>query len=87
MKHPTSTFLGLIALTLAAGLAQAQIDPYKPLDKSNPPAAVAKVKPGEAQGFNPQPEPPGKAKLLLKPGEAQGFNPQPDPPGVVKSAK
>jgi hypothetical protein len=43
------------------------------------------VQPGQAQGFNPQPEPPGKqAQNSMKPvapGEAVGFNPQPEPPG------
>ncbi len=41
------------------------------------------VKPGEAQGFIPQPEPPGKqaSGKYVKPGEAQGFIPQPEPPG------
>lgn len=40
--------------------------------------------PGEAQGFNPQPDPPAQPGATqsqpLNPGEAQGFNPQPDPP-------
>jgi len=36
------------------------------------------MKPGEAKGFNPQPDPPGKP---MNPGAAKGFNPQPDPPG------
>ena len=46
-------------------------------------AAPGYVKPGQAQGFNPQPEPPGdkSAHALVKPGQAQGFNPQPEPPG------
>lgn len=35
------------------------------------------IDPGEAVGFNPQPDPPG----IVRPGEAVGFNPQPDPPG------
>lgn len=61
--------------------------------------AGALVPPGAAQGFNPQPDPPGKVGSVkpgemqalnpqpLPPGAAQGFNPQPDPPGKVGAAK
>lgn len=53
---------------------------------------VKKAKPGEAQGFNPQPEPPGDVAKLkssgqVNPGEAQGFIPQPEPPGNGLSSK
>jgi 2-oxoisovalerate dehydrogenase E2 component (dihydrolipoyl transacylase) len=41
----------------------------------------AAPKPGEAEGFNPQPDPP-RVKGVVSPGEAEGFNPQPDPPRV-----
>lgn len=34
-----------------------------------------------AVAFNPQPEPPGKARRFVSPQEARGFNPQPEPPG------
>jgi 2-oxoisovalerate dehydrogenase E2 component (dihydrolipoyl transacylase) len=47
----------------------------------------ATVNPGEAKGFNPQPDPP-RVKGVVSPGEAKGFNPQPDPPrikGVVSA--
>jgi len=40
--------------------------------------------PGEAKGFNPQPDPP-RVKGVVSPGEAQGFNPQPDPPRFLAS--
>jgi len=42
--------------------------------------AKPRLKPGEAQGFNPQPDPPGSVRPS-SPGETRGFNPQPDPPG------
>jgi len=41
-------------------------------------------KPGEAEGFNPQPDPP-RVKGVVTPGEAEGFNPQPDPPRFLAS--
>lgn len=41
----------------------------------------AAPKPGEAEGFNPQPDPP-RIKGTVSPGEAEGFNPQPDPPRI-----
>ncbi len=44
----------------------------------------APVTPGEAKGFNPQPDPP-RVKGRVSPGEAEGFNPQPDPPRVLAS--
>jgi hypothetical protein len=50
------------------------------------PAISGRVKPGEAQGFNPQPDIPGISGRV-KPGEAQGFNPQPDIPGSVATDK
>ncbi len=34
-----------------------------------------------AVAFNPQPEPPGKARKYVSPQETKGFNPQPEPPG------
>lgn len=77
----TPLLFTLIAVIGVNSIAQAQIDPVKPVDKT----LLTKVKPGEAQGFVPQPEPPGD-KLRshrLKPGEAQGFNPQPEPPGKL----
>ena len=41
--------------------------------------------PGEEEGFNPQPEPPGResetSRAPTAPGEEVGFNPQPEPPG------
>lgn len=46
--------------------------------------AGAPVSPGEAKGFNPQPDPP-RVKGVVSPGEAQGFNPQPDPPRFLAS--
>jgi 2-oxoisovalerate dehydrogenase E2 component (dihydrolipoyl transacylase) len=36
--------------------------------------------PGEAEGFNPQPDPP-KDKGMVSPGDLVGLNPQPEPPG------
>lgn len=74
------TLFGL-ASALASTLAAAQIDPYKPGERRAAVDDKAVVKPGEAKGFNPQPEPPGKVKNRVKPGEAAGFNPQPEPPG------
>ncbi|MGZ8286759.1 MAG: dihydrolipoamide acetyltransferase family protein [Allosphingosinicella sp.] len=44
----------------------------------------ATVNPGEAKGFNPQPDPP-RVKGIVSPGEAEGFNPQPDPPRFLAS--
>src|SRR5688572_27069738 len=44
----------------------------------------ASVNPGEAKGFNPQPDPP-RVKGRVSPGEAEGFNPQPDPPRFLAS--
>jgi 2-oxoisovalerate dehydrogenase E2 component (dihydrolipoyl transacylase) len=44
----------------------------------------AVVNPGEAKGFNPQPDPP-RVKGVVSPGEAEGFNPQPDPPRFLAS--
>ncbi|MET1110912.1 MAG: dihydrolipoamide acetyltransferase family protein [Allosphingosinicella sp.] len=44
----------------------------------------AVVNPGEAKGFNPQPDPP-RVKGRVSPGEAEGFNPQPDPPRFLAS--
>ena len=74
------------SIIAASGVALAQIDPYKPQTDASSRgqmAAPAQVKPGQAQGFNPQPEPPGdkSARGKVKPGQAQGFNPQPEPPG------
>src|SRR5688572_11022936 len=40
--------------------------------------------PGEAEGFNPQPD-PLRVKGRVSPGEAEGFNPQPDPPRFLAS--
>jgi 2-oxoisovalerate dehydrogenase E2 component (dihydrolipoyl transacylase) len=38
--------------------------------------------PGEAVGFNPQPDPPKEKKAgLVSPGDLVGLNPQPEPPG------
>ena len=41
------------------------------------------LKPGEAVGLNPQPEPPGKARseTVNSKGEEVSLNPQPEPPG------
>jgi 2-oxoisovalerate dehydrogenase E2 component (dihydrolipoyl transacylase) len=44
----------------------------------------AAPRPGEAEGFNPQPDPP-RVKGVVSPGEAEGFNPQPDPPRFLAS--
>jgi len=44
----------------------------------------AVVNPGQAKGFNPQPDPP-RVKGIVSPGEAEGFNPQPDPPRFLAS--
>jgi 2-oxoisovalerate dehydrogenase E2 component (dihydrolipoyl transacylase) len=42
-------------------------------------------KPGEAEGFNPQPDPPkDKGGILVKPGDLVGLNPQPEPPGLER---
>jgi hypothetical protein len=46
-------FLVLAALALLNTQAQAQIDPVKPLDKTDARANVL-VKPGEKVGLNPQ---------------------------------
>ncbi|HYE28030.1 MAG TPA: dihydrolipoamide acetyltransferase family protein [Allosphingosinicella sp.] len=46
--------------------------------------AGAAPKPGEAEGFNPQPDPP-RVNGAVSPGEAEGFNPQPDPPRILAS--
>ncbi|MBI1889793.1 MAG: hypothetical protein HYS18_04035 [Burkholderiales bacterium] len=59
---------------IAAEPAEAQKQADKKLEK--------KSKPGEINGFNPQPEPPGDKSGKRNPGAAQGFNPQPDPPGI-----
>jgi 2-oxoisovalerate dehydrogenase E2 component (dihydrolipoyl transacylase) len=40
-------------------------------------------KPGEAEGFNPQPDPP-KDKGLASAGDLVGLNPQPEPPGLER---
>lgn len=73
------TLLALITALGAVSLAQAQIDPYKPVDKT----LTTRLTPGEARGFVPQPEPPGDKlrKAQLKPGETQGVVPQPVPSG------
>ena len=43
------------------------------------------VSPGDAKGFNPQPDPPkDKGGILVKPGDLVGLNPQPEPPGKLK---
>src|SRR5437588_1343715 len=41
------------------------------------------LKPGEAVGLNPQPEPPGKARSekVNSKGDEVSLNPQPEPPG------
>lgn len=60
--------LGILLVLLAAGTS--------PLALGAQP-----LKPGEAIGINPQPEPPGIQKQkILKPAEKVGINPQPEPP-------
>lgn len=60
--------LGILLVLLAAGTS--------PLALGAQP-----LKPGEAIGINPQPEPPGAPKQkILKPAEKVGINPQPEPP-------
>ena len=45
-------------------------------------------RPGEAEGFNPQPDPPkDKGGILVKPGDLVGLNPQPEPPGLEGKLK
>jgi 2-oxoisovalerate dehydrogenase E2 component (dihydrolipoyl transacylase) len=45
-------------------------------------------RPGEAEGFNPQPDPPkDKGAILVKPGDLVGLNPQPEPPGLEAKLK
>jgi 2-oxoisovalerate dehydrogenase E2 component (dihydrolipoyl transacylase) len=39
--------------------------------------------PGEAQGFNPQPDPP-RVKGVVSAGDLVGLNPQPEPPGLER---
>jgi 2-oxoisovalerate dehydrogenase E2 component (dihydrolipoyl transacylase) len=42
-------------------------------------------KPGEAEGFNPQPDPPkDNAGILVNPDDLVGLNPQPEPPGLER---
>ena len=42
-------------------------------------------RPGEAEGFNPQPDPPrDKGRILVEPGDLVGLNPQPEPPGLER---
>jgi 2-oxoisovalerate dehydrogenase E2 component (dihydrolipoyl transacylase) len=43
-------------------------------------ASGAPVNPGDAKGFNPQPDPP-RVKGVVSPGDLVGLNPQPEPPG------
>jgi 2-oxoisovalerate dehydrogenase E2 component (dihydrolipoyl transacylase) len=45
--------------------------------------ASSPTTPGEAKGFNPQPDPP-KAKGLVSAGDLVGLNPQPEPPGFER---
>jgi 2-oxoisovalerate dehydrogenase E2 component (dihydrolipoyl transacylase) len=53
----------------------------KGFDKLSPNGRGAKpLSPGEAEGFNPQPDPP-KVKGIVSPGDLVGLNPQPEPPG------
>jgi 2-oxoisovalerate dehydrogenase E2 component (dihydrolipoyl transacylase) len=45
----------------------------------------APASPGEAKGFNPQPDPPRDHQgLVVNPGDLVGLNPQPEPPGKDK---
>ncbi|HEX8624213.1 MAG TPA: dihydrolipoamide acetyltransferase family protein [Allosphingosinicella sp.] len=43
----------------------------------------APVSPGEAKGFNPQPDPP-RVKGVVSAGDLVGLNPQPEPPGLER---
>ena len=45
--------------------------------------AGAPASPGEAKGFNPQPDPP-KNKGPVSAGDLVGLNPQPEPPGLER---
>lgn len=89
MPYPIFKIAVVSSFLTASGVIHAQIDPYKPASDSSSRGQVAaptQVMPGQAQGFNPQPEPPGdkSARGKVKPGQAQGFNPQPEPPGDKK---
>ncbi|HEX8224452.1 MAG TPA: dihydrolipoamide acetyltransferase family protein [Allosphingosinicella sp.] len=46
--------------------------------------AGAPVSPGEAKGFNPQPDPPKDKGKILDAGDLVGLNPQPEPPGLER---
>jgi 2-oxoisovalerate dehydrogenase E2 component (dihydrolipoyl transacylase) len=53
----------------------------KGFDKLSPNGGGAKpTNPGDAKGFNPQPDPP-RVKGVVSPGDLVGLNPQPEPPG------
>jgi 2-oxoisovalerate dehydrogenase E2 component (dihydrolipoyl transacylase) len=49
-------------------------------DRRERAASGAPTNPGEAEGFNPQPDPP-RVKGVVSPGDLVGLNPQPEPPG------
>jgi 2-oxoisovalerate dehydrogenase E2 component (dihydrolipoyl transacylase) len=49
-------------------------------DRRERAAGGAPTNPGEAESFNPQPDPP-RVKGVVSPGDLVGLNPQPEPPG------
>ncbi|HEU0098111.1 MAG TPA: dihydrolipoamide acetyltransferase family protein [Allosphingosinicella sp.] len=56
----------------------------KGFDKLSPNGGGAKpATPGEAKGFNPQPDPP-RVKGVVSAGDLVGLNPQPEPPGLER---
>jgi 2-oxoisovalerate dehydrogenase E2 component (dihydrolipoyl transacylase) len=68
--------------------AEARDDPDRRQGDRREQAGGAPVSPGEAKGFNPQPDPPkDKGGILVKPGDLVGLNPQPEPPGLEGKLK
>jgi hypothetical protein len=82
MLNMSRKLAAAMLLAFAAGLgstaivspSEARDDSQKvKMEKVKPPALVKKrLSPGEAQGFNPQPDIPGKTKTTINPG----VNPQ-----------
>jgi 2-oxoisovalerate dehydrogenase E2 component (dihydrolipoyl transacylase) len=60
--------------------AEPREDPDRREGERRESVAGGPTSPGEAQGFNPQPDPP-KAKGVVSAGDLVGLNPQPEPPG------
>ena len=80
--------IGALAMSTGSGLAaftadqKAQVSNAKAADQLML-AQTSKAK--KPRSFNPQPEPPGKAKAKGK--KPRSFNPQPEPPGKAKAKK